>query len=157
MVRYGGVAESVVRHLKYQGWLHLARVCAGRMAGSIGPGELDALVPVPLHPVRQRSRGYNQAHALADALGELTGLPVIEALARCRVTRSQVGLGRAERAANVAEAFVCRSAPPKKVGLVDDVTTSGATLVEAASALLAGGAQAVIGLAFALAPEGAAG
>ncbi len=127
------------------------------MAGSLVPQALDALVAVPLHPVRHRARGYNQARAIAEALGDRAGLPVIDALERCRATRSQVGLGRSARAANVAGAFVCRSTPPKAVGLVDDVTTSGATLVEAASSLLAGGAEEVIGLAFALAPEDVAG
>lgn len=147
----------MVRHLKYHGWLHLAEVCAGRMAGSIDPGWLDALVPVPLHPVRHRARGYNQAREIAEALGDMAGLPVIDALERCRATRSQVGLGRSARRANVAGAFVCRATPSKRVGLVDDVTTSGATLVEAASALLDGGTEEVLGLVFALAPEGAAG
>lgn len=147
----------MVRHLKYQGWLHLAGVCAESMAGSIGSGELDALVPVPLHPVRRRARGYNQAHVLADALGELSGLPVVDALRRTRATRPQVGLGRSARAANVAGAFVCRSTPPAAIGVVDDVTTSGATLAEAADALFAAGARSVLGLAYALAPEGASG
>ncbi|MGH7570954.1 MAG: ComF family protein [Gemmatimonadota bacterium] len=156
-VRYGGVAESIVRHLKYRGWLHLAEICARHMAGSIGPDALDWLVPVPLHAVRHRARGYNQARAIAEALAAASGLPVIDALERCRATRSQVGLGRSARAANVAEAFGCRFRPAGTVGLVDDVTTSGATMVEAAGPMLSGGAERVVGLAFALAPEDAQG
>jgi predicted amidophosphoribosyltransferase len=72
---------------------------------------------------------------------------------RARATRSQVGLDRAGRAANVEGAFVCRPGVPAVVGLVDDVTTSGATLAAAGSALLTAGARRVVGLAFALAPE----
>lgn len=156
-VRYSGVAEALVGHLKYRGWLHLAEVCAERMAGVLDPGAVEALVPVPLHPVRQRARGYNQARAIAEALGAMAGHPVLEALQRHRVTRSQVGLGRSARAANVAGAFVCPARPPAAIGLVDDVTTSGATLVEAGRSLLEAGADHVLAIAFALAPENGAG
>ncbi|HKY60653.1 MAG TPA: ComF family protein [Gemmatimonadota bacterium] len=152
-VRYGGVAVSLVRHLKYGGWLHLAEICASRMAGTIEAASLDALVPVPLHPVRLRARGYNQARVLAEALGAIHAVPVLDALERVRATRSQVGLGRSERAINVEGAFLCRLGSPPVVGLVDDVTTSGATLAAAGSALLQAGARRVMGLAFALAPE----
>jgi predicted amidophosphoribosyltransferase len=154
-VRYGGVAVSLVRHLKYSGWRHLAETCADAMAGMIEAPSLDALVPVPLHPVRFRARGYNQARALAEALGEIHTLPVLDSLERVRATRSQVGLGRAERAVNVDGAFLCRLGAPPVIGLVDDVTTSGATLAAAGSALLQAGARRVVGLAFALAPEDA--
>lgn len=151
-VRYDGVAVSLVRHLKYAGWLHLAETCASVMSERIDV-TLDALVPVPLHPVRLRGRGYNQARALAEALGAIWSVPVVDALERVRATRSQVGLGRSERAVNVEGAFVCRPGAPLVVGLVDDVTTSGATLVAAGSALLEAGSRRVVGLAFALAPE----
>ena len=144
---------SLVRHLKYASWLHLAETCADAMSITIEAASLDALVPVPLHPVRLRARGYNQARALAEALGAIHALPVLDALERVRATRSQVGLGRSERADNVDGAFLCRLGAPPVVGLVDDVTTSGATLAAAGSALLQAGARRVIGLAFALAPE----
>lgn len=140
-------------HLKYHGWLHLAEVCAGHMISTIEQGEFDALVPVPLHTVRLRARGYNQARVIAEALGAAARLPVVDGLERCRATRSQVGLGRPARAANVSGAFVCRWSPAGVVGLVDDVTTSGATMVEAARTLLASGVERVVGLAFALAPD----
>lgn len=152
-VRYDGVAVSMVRHLKYAGWLHLADTCALAMAAQVEARPLDALVPVPLHPVRMRARGYNQARALAEALGRVHGLPVLDLLERVRATRSQVGLGRAARAANVEGAFTCRLGAPPAIGLVDDVTTSGATLAAAGSVLLQAGARRVVGLAFALAPE----
>ena len=154
-VRYGGVAVPLVRHLKYAGWLHLAETCGEAMARHIQVTPLDALVPVPLHPVRLRARGYNQARVLAEALGAIHALPVLDVLERVRATRSQVGLGRFERALNVEGAFICRPGAPPVVGLVDDVTTSGATLAAAGSALLTAGARRVVGLAFALAPEDA--
>jgi predicted amidophosphoribosyltransferase len=147
------VAVSLVRHLKYAGWLHLAETCAGAMSDRIELASLDALVPVPLHPIRLRARGYNQARALAEALGAIEGVPVLDLLERVRTTQSQVGLGRSERAVNVEGAFICRSGAPAVAGLVDDVTTSGATLAAAGSALLQAGACRVVGLAFALAPE----
>lgn len=152
-VRYGGVAVSLVRHLKYAGWLHLADTCAAAMSDRVAGVALDALVPVPLHPVRLRARGYNQARVLAEALGSIHALPVLDALERVRATRSQVGLARSERAVNVEGAFICPLGAPPVVGLVDDVTTSGATLAAAGSALLEAGARRVVGLAFALAPE----
>ncbi|HET9581294.1 MAG TPA: ComF family protein [Gemmatimonadota bacterium] len=152
-VRYDGVALSMVRHLKYAGWLHLAETCALEMAALVEARPLDALVPVPLHPVRLRARGYNQARALAEALGRVHSLPVLDVLERVRATRPQVGLGRAARAANVEGAFACRLGAPQAVGLVDDVATSGATLAAAGTALLEAGALRVVGLAFALAPE----
>ncbi|MGH7587283.1 MAG: ComF family protein, partial [Gemmatimonadota bacterium] len=134
-------------------WLHLADTCAAAMSDRVAGVSLDALVPVPLHPVRLRARGYNQARALAEALGSIHALPVLDALERVRATRSQVGLGRSERAVNVEGAFICRLGAPPVVGLVDDVTTSGATLAAAGSALLEAGTRRVVGLVFALAPE----
>lgn len=119
----------------------------------------DAFVPVPLHPARRRSRGFNQAALLAAALAGHRGRPALDALVRDRATRAQVGSSRAERAANVRGAFraVLRFAPHETVALIDDVATSGATLAAAAEALTAGGAGRVVGVTFALAPDTGAG
>lgn len=124
------------------------------MARALATGGHDPtiLVPVPLHSVRRRERGFDQARLLADALGRRTGRPVVDALRRRRPTPSQVGLGRAARAANVRDAFGSTlRLGGERVGLVDDVATSGATLVASATSLLEAGAGRVTGVTWTLA------
>jgi len=115
----------------------------------------DLVVPVPLHPVRRRERGYDQAARLAHAFAARAGAPDVTALARVRPTRQQARLGATERAANVAGAFLC--ARPelvrgKGVALVDDVATTGATLRAAADVLRAAGARRVMAWTIAFEP-----
>lgn len=104
------------------------------------------IVPVPLHPARLRQRGYNQSLLLAKALAARIALPLhADALSRERNTRSQVGLSREDRWANVWGAFRCQSEEFRgaDVLLVDDVYTTGATLEACAAALLEAGVNAV--------------
>lgn len=148
-----GPARGVVHQLKYGGMRVLAAPMAELMA-TYCPGVLanaDLLVPVPLHPRRVRRRGYNQAVLLAEALAAHTGLAVRPALLeRTRDTRSQVGLSRAERRANVGGAFApLEPLDGQRVLLVDDVCTTGATLSACAVALRAAGARRVAALTFA--------
>lgn len=147
-----GPARSLVHALKYEGW----RCAAGPMADVVllECGDrlraVDVLVPVPLGRLRRRERGHNQAALLARALGERCGIRVAEgALARSRETRSQTALTPQERRANVAGAFAA-NAPlaGRRVALVDDVLTTGATLAAAAEALGATG-EIVGGITFA--------
>jgi ComF family protein len=102
---------------------------------------LRGLTFVPLHPSRQRERGFNQAERLARQLAAGLRLPVVSGLVRCRPTPAQVGLGEAERHENMSGAFAWTApAPaPDALGLVDDVCTTGATLEAAAAAVRAGG------------------
>ncbi|MEZ4673709.1 MAG: ComF family protein [Caldilineaceae bacterium] len=113
--------------------------------------EVDCVIPVPLHEARRQERGYNQSELLAQALCRRLPLPLQAAwLVRQRATASQVGLNAVERRANVAEAFVASSAViGKRVMLIDDVYTTGATLYACANALRAAGATAIYGLALA--------
>lgn len=152
---YGGVAETIVVALKYMGWRHLARVCAERISVAIDVAPLDVLVPVPLHSARQRERGFNQAQEIASELAGMVDIGVAAGLERARPTRPQVGLGRQQRRTNVAAAFRIGEpvGPGFTVGLIDDVATSGATLVAAARPLLRAGAARVIGVTFALASD----
>ena len=110
-------------------------------------------MPVPLHPKRLRERGYNQSSLLAKELGKLTSLPVVDdCLIRQRHALPQAKTSTvAERWSNVANAFTCRDRRlrDKPVLLIDDVSTSGATLDACAAALKAAGASSVWGLVLA--------
>jgi len=116
-------------------------------AGAEVLGDADVLVPVPLHRRRLFARRYNQAAVLALALGRVTGLAVaVDALARRHDTPSQGTLGRAARRANVEHAFAVRrpdAVRDRRVVLVDDVMTSGATADACARVLMHAGAARV--------------
>jgi ComF family protein len=156
-VRYDDVSRALVHALKYGDRLDLAPTVGGWMAVAGRPllAEADALVPVPLHWRRMWARRFNQAAALAGRISAATGVAVLhDALKRVRATAQQVGLSRSERAENVQGAFrVPNEAKPKIRGkrlvLVDDVLTSGATVDTCARALLRGGAANVDVLVFA--------
>ena len=101
----------------------------------------DAIVPVPLHWTRKWSRGFNQSLILARALTKTTGLPILPALRRVKRTKDQTRLTREERLANVRGAFrVIKDVAGKKLLLLDDVTTTGATLEECRRVLAEAGA-----------------
>ncbi len=152
---FDGPAREVVHALKYRHLRAVAEPMAALMARCLEEESIpaDTLVPVPLHSLRRRVRGYNQAALLARELGKLTGLPVAEtALARRRATPSLArGLGADERWRNVEGAFAGRrdEVGGRRVLLIDDVTTTGATLDACARALLDAGAPSVWGLTFA--------
>ncbi len=113
----------------------------------------DVLVPVPLHKARLRERGYNQSELLSKELGRLTGFEVsVGSLIRRRNTPSQARTASViERQKNIAGAFEAlgNSLAGKKVVLIDDVATSGATLDECAGVLKDAGAVSVWGFTFA--------
>lgn len=118
---------------------------------------VDAIVWVPLSRKHRRKRGYDQAELLARRVGELTGIPVVQGLAKVRETATQSRIVEdAARRANVLGAYA--AAPEtdlkgKRLVLVDDVCTSGATLSECAACLRMAGAESVVGLTFARAKE----
>ncbi len=143
-------ARRAVHLLKYQGWWRVSEALAPPMRRCCASRDTITLIPIPLGPARLRTRGYNQSAVLARALGALLGAPVFEAaLLRQRETTTQTALTPEARAANLAGAFVARGKPPRHPVLVDDVFTTGATLAEAASALLAAGALRVSAVTFA--------
>ena len=129
----------------------LARLLQNYLAANPVPGE--ALVPVPLHHRRLRERGYNQSGLLARELGKFTNLPVVDdCLIRQRQTPPQTRTATVdERRSNVANAFTCRDQrlQNKPILLIDDVSTSGATINACAAALKATGATSVWGLVLA--------
>ena len=150
-----GPARHLVHRLKYSDRGELAAPLGAWMAraGAELLVEADAIVPTPLHAWRLWTRRFNQAAALASAVAEGAGKPFEPRwLLRVKSTRSQVGLSRDQRAHNVQGAFrVAPGAPVKgrRIVLVDDVLTSGATANAAARALLRAGARDVDLLVFA--------
>ncbi|WP_048428318.1 ComF family protein [Methylobacterium indicum] len=157
VARYDATARRLVQRLKYEDRLDLAGAMGAMMAraGAELLAEADLAVPVPLWRWRLWRRRFNQAALLARTATRGSGVPMApELLARVRRTRQQVGLTRAARAENLQGAFrVPDAARPRLLGkrvlLVDDVLTTGATANAAARALLRGGAAAVDVLVFA--------
>ena len=160
---YDGAIGEVVRALKFRRLdylgAHLARDLRELAAGD-GEG-FDLVVPVPLHWLRRWRRGYNQAERIARPLARLLGVPCAEVLRRRRATRPQTGLAREARLANPGGAFALRSGlgagrrhrpDGRRVLLVDDVVTTGATLRAAAEVLRRAGAREVVALAAARTP-----
>ena len=151
-VAYEGPARDLLHAFKFGGRAALAETLAAQIAARAPAGLLEgALVPVPLHPMRWRARGFNQARALADALGRRTGLAVADCLVRAGDPATQAGRRRRERLAN-ATAVVVAQAPPARAVLVDDVVTTGATLAACTAALRRAGAREVAALAWARTP-----
>ncbi|MFQ5826404.1 MAG: double zinc ribbon domain-containing protein [Dehalococcoidia bacterium] len=153
--RFEGVIRKAIHQFKYQGLKALAQPLAELLDENwrARPSACDVVVPVPLHPRRQRQRGYNHAGLLARKLEGLIGLPVVEGcLLRRRDTAPQARTaGAEERRANVAEVFLCRDQrlEGKRILLIDDVCTTGATLDACARALRSAGAASVWGLTLA--------
>jgi ComF family protein len=156
-VRFDDVARDLVHALKYGDRLDLAPTMGRWMAtaGRALTTDADAIVPVPLHWRRQWARRFNQAALLSEVISKASGVPVAHtALKRVKATPQQVGLTQSERALNVQGAFrVSTSGKAEVAGrrliLVDDVITTGATVDACARALLRGGAANVDVLAFA--------
>lgn len=108
---------------------HFGRMLGEELAASALFGDVDAVIPVPLHWTRRWKRGYNQAEVIADAVAQALGCPVIRnVLKRTRRTSTQTRLSGEAKAENVAGAFSCRPVSAGHVLLVDDVFTSGSTL-----------------------------
>ncbi len=149
-VAYEGPAEAAVQRFKYGGWRRLAGPLALFLAERLVVEGLAAhsVVAVPLHPIRFKQRGFNQAELLARELRNRLSLSEPPGrLVRTRATPSQVGHDRLWRLENVRGAFAWRGADlaGRPLLLVDDVATTGATLEACATALRASGSGPVIG------------
>lgn len=152
---YRDLAREAIIQLKYKRIKALAEPLGQLLASylSSNPLPIDTLVPVPLHPKRVRERGYNQSSLMVRELGRLTDLPVIgDSLVRLRNTAPQVRItGTEQRQLNVRGAFRCddQGFQGRRVLVVDDVCTTGATLDSCALALKEAGAASVWGLTLA--------
>ena len=137
---YTGWVPAAVKAFKYANEWDRGPDLAARMGPLVGVfGQVDVVVPVPLHPARERDRGYNQSQILATVIGETLGARVEPVVTRTRQTLAQATLGRDERQENVEGAFALNLALVLPEGLhyllVDDVRTTGATLNGCAQAL----------------------
>jgi ComF family protein len=150
---FAGPIRPVIHRFKYNGIRALARPLSARLADTwLASGlSADLVVPVPLHRRREAERGYNQATLLAQALGRQLNLPVNSGLlVRQRATESQTAMNYQQRQENVRGAFACCGpAAGLRVLVVDDVSTTGATMEACAAALGEAGALEVWGLAVA--------
>jgi len=150
-VRYEGAVGAALRDLKYNNAIWLARDLAALLFACVraeySEVEFDWISAVPLYPARLRARGFNQSALLAAELAHKMKLPYKEKAARrIRSTNTQTGLTAPQRAANVHAAFrkgIFASLKGKRILLVDDVMTTGATVNACAKALKKGGAQTV--------------
>ena len=160
-VRFDEISRALVHALKYGDRLDLAPMM-GRWVAQAGHellADADALVPVPLHWRRQWARRFNQSAMLAASISAASGVPIAAcALKRVKATVQQVGLSRAERGDNIQGAFRVpatgkAAVAGRRLVLVDDVLTSGATVEGCARALLRAGAANVDVLIFARVAE----
>ncbi len=147
-----GLVRDVIHRFKYQRQLWFEPFLADLLMREMRPwlataGTWDCLIPVPLHPHREREREFNQSRRIAGAISRLTGVPCVpHALQRTRATETQTALSRDERAANMRKAFAIGRAFPlngRRVILIDDVFTTGATTSACARVLRAAGAAEV--------------
>ncbi|MDP6351569.1 MAG: ComF family protein [Alphaproteobacteria bacterium] len=151
VMRYGQTAAALIIGLKHRDRTHLAPALGAWLgrAGRALLAEADMVAPVPLHGRRLLARRYNQSALLAHAVGRAAALPVAPRLVRRRrATPSQAGLSRAQRQRNVQGAFdvsreVSAALAGRRVVLIDDVQTTGATVSECARAIVNAGAAQV--------------
>jgi ComF family protein len=144
---YGGALRGLIHLFKYAG----VKPLAAHLARLIREGcpldrRYDAVVPVPLHWRKRWERGYNQSELLAREIARHRGIPLVNAVRRRRATSTQAGLSHSARRRNVAGAFAVKDRGPiagKRILLVDDVMTTGATASACGAALKAAGAASV--------------
>jgi ComF family protein len=150
--KYSAELHELVHAMKYQRRQSLITLLGTPMAALADrlrlQDDYDVLIPVPLHPVRRRERGYNQSELLARIIAERTGISINQTcLVRSRYTRAQAKLGKTARARNIQGAFGCRNADQltqKRVILVDDVVTTGSTVMECVNILIEHGVHNVV-------------
>ena len=146
-----GIVRRLVHEFKYGYRAYLRHVIAGWLCAALDDPRLrgrafDCIAPVPLHPARQRERGFNQAELLGQLVAARTGVPLRRLLERTRYTTTQTAFDRAERMKNLRNAFHLRKKADVRglrVLLIDDVLTTGSTLSACARVLRRAGASSV--------------
>ena len=148
--RYEGLVRELIQRFKYGRDQSLTPPLAALLERALDDPRLqgksfDAIVPVPLHPRREREREFNQSGLLAARLAKRRGIPLLDLLKRTRATAPQAGFDRAARMKNLEGAFALRRKLPPDASLllVDDVSTTGSTLDACAALLMEEGASEV--------------
>lgn len=145
---YNDSIRQIIHALKYRGATEIVATLGPQLKQSWQHYKLpsDFLVPVPLHETREKQRGYNQSHIIAQTMNKLLRITTHAILTRTKNTASQTKLNKQERKQNVEAAFTYTAdidIQGKHITLVDDVATTGATLDACANVLLSNGAQSV--------------
>lgn len=145
------IMQKLIHDLKYNGIRDAAEPLAKLLTETVCPllQTGDVLVAIPLHARRERKRGFNQSELLAKQLHVAANVPLIDALHRVRNTKPQVECDADERRTNLKDAFIADQVDAKRIILIDDVTTTGTTFVEAAKALRKVTPVPIIGVAVA--------
>lgn len=148
--RHEGLVRELIHRFKYGRDQSLVRLLGRLLPAALDDSRIHgkrfhAIVPVPLHPLRERERGFNQSALLALRLGKHLNLPVLPLLKRSRITAPQARFDRHQRMENLEGAFILRGVIPAEATLllVDDVTTTGATFDTCAAVLKKAGAREV--------------
>ena len=151
-----GIVRELIHRFKYRGEYHLRHQLGRWLCEGFHDERLairaDLIIPVPLHPLRQREREFNQASELARLASQSAGIPFCDGLQRLRYTTSQTRFDRQERMENLRNAFIIRKNAPvhgKRLILIDDVLTTGSTLDECARVLRKAGAKSIRALTIA--------
>ncbi len=145
----GGLTQRLLHRLKYRGQRQIGLILGAQFGSWLRQQpfwqEVDAIVPLPLHPAKEKKRGYNQSALLAQGISDATGLPVLsDVVQRLRPSASQTRKSREARWHNVAGIFAVKDTAAiagRHVLLVDDVLTTGATLEACGQALLEAGTE----------------
>ena len=155
----GTKVQQLIHNLKYNGKTevghHLGNLLGEKLALSVNYKAIDYIIPVPLHPKKERTRGYNQSVCIADGIAEVLGVPVHKTLLiRKKITETQTRKSRFIRYENMLSVFELLEPEQlhhKHILLVDDVITTGATLEACGNSLIAGGTKklSIAGVAFA--------
>lgn len=149
---YDGVLRTAIHRYKFKGRKRLSEALGILMVHYISHNpslemkEIDTIIPVPLHQKRHRERGFNQVEMLAQIISRYHDVPVINALERTRDTKANFDLPREERFKNIREAFKVTHLGPvynKRVLLLDDIFTTGATIMECSRVLKNAGAKRI--------------
>lgn len=146
-----GLLQTAIHALKYESVSDVIPALGDRLLAALAEQNwsFDMLIPVPIHTLRLKQRGYNQSQVVGSYMAQFMVQPVVStALERVRNTPSQVGLSHQERITNLSGAFHADSSAVSAatILLLDDVMTTGSTLRECAHALLEAGALAVLSL-----------
>ncbi len=147
---YTAELSGLIQGLKFRGRKNLVKLLVPLLTQAFRDSwrreDFDLIVPVPLHIKRKRDRGYNQSELLARSLARQIAIPCGRALIRARSTVPQIGLTDLQRLENVRKAFRCANPQQineRRILLIDDVMTTGATAASASSTLLEAGARRV--------------